>query len=334
MRSGRKWQGFLDSFGAKNWLDVKRRLYREYGGALDLVHKGNTKPVFYPSKTVSREEAFPQLAALRSLARLSALSCDALVADNRSAQAATVNMDMLTLSMNIRGWSTLSNLVGVAIQAISLSAFDANLDRFSERDWQMVLKGVDALLARGNRLSEVADAEVVSQNELFATTIGMAGEDGKKLTPAQQADFLTKLNRHLKHWSAEWKRMVALPESEWKEIVLTKIDPAIDEVLETLTPASQQMLMANAKATTQLRLLKLHAMVQIFRYQWGKLPESLKEAVTQSKDRQDPLATGEFQFEKLTERSYRLYSKGNKEIGEIDLRFKRQGSAGEGSDKP
>ncbi len=329
-----KWQGFLNSIGAKNWLDVKRRLHKEYGRALDLVHLGNAKPMVSPRKSVTAGEEFPDLAGLKNLARLSSQSCDVLVADNRSSQAVTFGMDMVTLSMNIRGMSTLSNLVGVAIQSMSLAAFDANLERFSERDWQTVLAGSEALLARGNRLSEVADAEVVARRELYASSLEESGADGRKLTPAQRASFMANLDRHLRSWSAVWKQMVAQPESEWKLLSLPPIAPEIDEMVSQLAPAELQILMANAKATTQLRLLKLHAQVQIYRYQWGKLPATLQEAVPLRKDRIDPFATGEFQYEPLSERGYRLYSKGNKAIGEIDLKFKRGAVEAVGSDKP
>jgi hypothetical protein len=227
----------------------------------------------------------------------------------------------------------ISNLVSLAIQAIALASFDVNLDRFSERDWQTVLSQTKPLLARGNQLSQVADFESSSMLNTLADALGRSDLESKP-TPAQKAAYLAKLDQHLTRWAVEFKRMVSQPESEWKEVVVTVTDPEMAAIADVINPAGVEALMANAKATTQLRLLKLHALVQIYRYKWNKLPDTLPQAVDQAGDRHDPLATGEFMYEKLNQRSYRLYSRGNKLTGEIDLKFVRQPGEPEGIDKP
>lgn len=75
----------------------------------------------------------------------------------------------------------------------------------------------------------------------------------------------------------------------------------------------------------QLRLLLLHTYVLNFRWSTGRLPTNLGEAAPADAIR-DYLAGDAFQYKTTGPHSYRIFSKGNKSLGEVDLRYRRVSS--------
>ena len=75
----------------------------------------------------------------------------------------------------------------------------------------------------------------------------------------------------------------------------------------------------------QLRLLLLHTYVLNYRWSTGRLPTNLGEAAPAEATR-DFLAGDAFHYKITGPQSYRIFSKGNKSLGEVDLRYRRVSS--------
>lgn len=86
--------------------------------------------------------------------------------------------------------------------------------------------------------------------------------------------------------------------------------------LKDLYP-SEELFDPALRTRTQLRLLKLHAEIQKFRWQHGRLPAQLGE-VTSDPGEVDPLTGEAFSYQQQPH-GYKLVSKGTRQTGEIDL---------------
>ncbi len=75
------------------------------------------------------------------------------------------------------------------------------------------------------------------------------------------------------------------------------------------------------RVRAQLRLLRLTAMVQSFKWEHGRLPNQLSEAVPADLG-QDPLSREAFHYQ-IQAPGYKLFSAGIPATGEIQLTYRR-----------
>jgi hypothetical protein len=74
-------------------------------------------------------------------------------------------------------------------------------------------------------------------------------------------------------------------------------------------------------------------LIQDYRWEHRQLPEDLAK-LNRPDAVADPFGGGEFQYESRGGSLYRLYSKGNRLTGEIELNYRRPASIGNTSDAP
>ena len=73
------------------------------------------------------------------------------------------------------------------------------------------------------------------------------------------------------------------------------------------------------RSRAQFRLLRLHALIQSFKWQHGRLPRLITEAASAA-EIFDPLTGEAFHYQPMPS-GYKLYSKGVSPTGEIELAY-------------
>ena len=141
------------------------------------------------------------------------------------------------------------------------------------------------------------------------------------MSKAEASDLVQDAITEIKTYSQLVIRTMDAPESEWGNV--PDLTDASDATWlgQQLQPDYRNVLGAYARIRTQLRILRLHSLVQMYRWHWNELPKSL-EIITDPKERFDPLSQFEFMFE-IKGSGYRIYSKGSKTTGEIELIYRR-----------
>ncbi|HSI73507.1 MAG TPA: hypothetical protein VK934_10045, partial [Fimbriimonas sp.] len=241
----------------------------------------------------------------------------------------------------------IANLVGVACQGIVLSSFSDNLDRFSEQDWRLLAQRVPEFL-EPNPLIEIVDGEAngaLAALDMIINSKERAKEMGQILSDTSNDAFMTKLAeatpaqlqtlrrglvRNLEEWGKAAKARLQQSEAHWSMPALPA--PVTDEekLFEIIMPSWDQVLATNARMRTQLRLLRLHALIQIYRWHWNALPDKLEQATTEIAD---PFTGESFVYERQ-DSGYKLFSRGNALTGEIQLRYRRAVTAGPQDEPP
>jgi hypothetical protein len=326
-----------------NWrlLRVRREIAEQGARALQLMKVGNAKPVYDPREKRTPETAYPELSEFKVLMRVLAADAYVKYADGNSAAGTQQLLDGLVFANKVSGGSLISSLVGIASTAIVLGSFETHLRRLSLNDCKKIQAAVGSILTEPSHMLRALKFERDSASDAFAYRIsnpdaGIAfgrADDAERVqtirslpesAKAQLRDRFLKASMAI---HALVEEAVRRPESEWgrvddqiQKLIGGATDPPTKILLEASTPHFGLALTEYAKQRTQLRLLDLHARIIEFRWIHGRLPNTLAEAVGSERSR-DPLSGDLFQYELRLGNSYRLYSKGTKELGEIELRY-------------
>lgn len=335
-------------------LQLKKEALNLAGKALDLLNRGNQKPVFDPRTNPDAATLFPEYSQMRALGRLAVAGAYVALAEGRSKQATQYLCDSLILGQNLSDSVLIARLVGISIQAITLAAFEKFLPNLSSVDAQMLEALAPKLVTNPpaatqsiRREFEFMDRSLASMFDDMTEPNGMFGNSEEysateksaaafieKMTPAQKQQVVQICRRNLVRQREVVLATYKKPESTWDE----PIDDGIAEFPETrsiqsaadlaeyisamYSPVFSQVGSAEIKNRTQIRLLALAGSVIRFRWENDRWPSKLAEAVGE-KGIYDPASNDEFQFE-IQGTGFRVYSKGSKSTGEIALRYRRQ----------
>lgn len=337
-------------------LEVHREAVARYGKALDLVAVGNRKRIWDPRTSLDAMTLFPEYAKFKALARLADIASFVAFADGQSLRGTKYLLDSYQLGVNLESGVLIANLVGVAIQSISLAAIERHLDSISRADAAMIEASVPPLLGGRPRILNALDleqqmtlsglSEALKGGEMVGATLWgteMSDDATKSLTlqlerlsPQQKENLLAKARKSMEARLVPVRKRFAGPESGWmassqtaKEDEEEEFQPPsnpdefVDYLVKSCTGIWSQAGSASAKSRTQLRLLGLSA--SVIRYKWdhGKLPNALADAVAADRVK-DPLSQGDFQYERQGAWGFRVFSKGAPGIGEIGLKYRRQ----------
>lgn len=320
----------------KTPLQIRRLLYKDFGRALELVRLGNAKPIF-PTRPITMETLFPEYSAFKRLVKYGVMCSDSLIADGRTGEAAKVLVDIFTMAKNIQRDTLIGLLVGISCESILMASVQNHMEHLCEVDWKYLESSAREFLSSANPIPQIMLTELSFLDSLKRepkeTLRSFLNDDNSSqhaksviaklqtMSNAEASDLVQDAITEIKTYSQLVIRTMDAPESEWGNVPdLTNASDAT-WLGQQLQPDYRNVLGAYARIRTQLRILKLHSLVQMYRWHWNELPKSL-EIITDPKERFDPLSQFEFMFE-IKGSGYRIYSKGSKTTGEIELIYRR-----------
>jgi len=324
----------------KTPLQIRRLLYKDFGRALELVRIGNAKPIF-PTRPITMETLFPEYSAFRRLVKYGVMCSDSLIADGRSGEATKVLVDLFTMAKNIQRDTLIGLLVGISCESIVMASIQNHMEHLSEVDWRYLESSSREFLSSANPIPQIISIEVsfldVLKKEPKEALLSFVNAENSStrakgviarmqtMSRAEASDLVQDAITEIKTYSQLVIRTMDSPESEWGNVPdLTDTSDAT-WVAQQIQPDYRNVLNAYARIRTQVRLLRLHSLVQMYRWHWNELPKSL-EIITDPKERFDPLSQLDFVFE-VKGSGYRIFSKGSKVTGEIELVYRRNNSS-------
>lgn len=344
-------------------IQLRKEALSRAGRALDLVRRGNQKPVFDPRVTVEASTLFPEYSPMRAVGRLAVAGAYVAFAEGNSKQGTEYLCDSIILGQNLTDGVLIARLVGISMQAIAFAAFEKFLPAMSLTDALMVENlaprliinppaAVRSLIKEFDYISRTV-GKMFDQKEGIQEFTGMSETKSEadtsaekfiaRMTPAEQRQVVDlcqrKLARHRETVLAAYRR----PESTWDEMpedddldiretqTVNSVNDLADYLSNSVTPVFSQLGSAEIKNRTQIRLLALAGSVIKYRWEHDRWPAKLEDAVGRN-GIVDPASNDEFQFE-VQGSGFRVYSKGSRTTGEIALRYRRQ-STGDNQPPP
>jgi hypothetical protein len=323
-------------------LEVFRETSVRFGKALDIVRVGNGKNVRDPRVVLENITPFPERSHFKTLAKLHRADAYVKFSNGNPAAGTDSLLQGLIFSHKISGTTIISNLVSIACTAIVLRELDEHRERWSLKDCQRIRQTADAILAEPPGMAQSLKGErqfaASAFNDIFKDPTQFLGEGFdkefndkvvkplQKMTSEEKRRLRAEYDAKLEEVYQAMEHRLTRPEKEWEasdeEIFPNaRPDSVADALVSIVTPVFGQAFGAAARARTQVRLLGLHARILEFKWENGTLPATLEEAAD-AKLVEDPLTGGKFQYE-LRPGGYRLYSKGSKSTGEIELYYRR-----------
>lgn len=335
-------------------LEVGRKWSAAFSAIPDLIHVGCQKSPFDPRTDIDGATLFPELNRFRAIARFLRVVVHVHASDGAPAKATTVLADGLRFGDYVSGLTVIHTLVGFAVQGIMLGQASETLSVLSERDCRTLDQLVEELLLSPNAVARSVAGERRFLTNTLAETFkpgqakplqDLLGDEeipefAQNLSSSQVLELKAKLTSRVERTYSAAVAALSRPESEWfktddldhalpdrPEIADVKnLDDLADYLEGTLTPMFSQLQVTGARYRTQLRLLGLHAKIHAFRWHWKRLPSLLAEAVPPDQ-LLDPFSGQEFQYSHSAS-GFRLFSRGFKNTGEIELKYTRPASAG------
>jgi len=322
-------------------LTIKKYEVDRFGKALKLLAIGNTKPTFRGSSQLGGEpQAFVDLAQLATDA--------AYVSFAKGDWSSGTNqlLEVVVLGDNLQRESTFSLEFGSQIAERALESFDRQKTRWSVKDCERIALRVESILARPNAIGVALDhdlAAVIPNLESMTTGTMKLSEDnagtdiGKEcirrlnaLGPSERIQLKELVDHRLSMIYGAMQSRFQGPESQWSAEQALPTETELSLPLTSMNDLARAVcldgepqynsLSAALRIRAQLRILRLHARIQAYKWRNGRLPNALSDAAT-NLEIQDPLSGKPFLFEIQKDMTYRIYSDGNQSTGQIDLTF-------------
>lgn len=335
--------------GADTFLSSRIKAANVGLKAKSMILAGNAKPVARPG-IADLKTVFPEMAYLRMVSRYFAVLVCKEFSEGRYVEAGDSILASLVYSQNVSHAGVVLNyLVGTAGLGNVLQSIDEYLNLVPLSTWKKIVKYCDDALAtkefvdvikRELAISRVSVEQFFNQPDLVMSMEDMSQEDKdlldrvKALTPQQKQlmvqsvrasmdSALTKLQDVFSKNESGWPEGMAMIENDrWQHK-----DPLAYFLSSVLEPSFSNVAIMAVRNRAQLRVLRLHGLIQSYRWERGVLPKSLKDLPRQDAVT-DPLGNGEFQYT-LQGDTYDLFSKGHSATGPIGLVYKRPAGKGE-----
>jgi len=335
-----------------------RKLVKSCQSAIELVRRGNSKPIVYPS-TTDVDFSFIVNAKFKALAKIMSLATTVNSSDGNTQTATAIALDSLRFARAISERSNLDCLVGMTIEAIAKASISQMLSKLKERDAKSIEMWARKELGRQPSLSasmQIESKQEIQDTKQFVLNAYKAVKTGKPIRQyhkygkvgdigdAEVWNMIESLAKGWKQYSAAKIQEVisnrssyvvactkanveALlkPEAEWQEPIVPE-EQGGDFILTILWPVSEslsvQAMQAEARRRTQTRILLLHSLIIQFREREKSLPQSLAD-LDDAQALHDPLTSSEFRYEPYKDGTWAVYSVGTTQSGRIDLVYKR-----------
>lgn len=318
------------SFAVGAGLRERAILVAECAPIFELIRNGNAKPVFEPRKSLGMETLFPEFASFKQVAKIYVARSYVQMARGNSDAAVASLIEGLTFADRTAQSTLIAYLVRNAMFAILYSEVGPRFGALS-------VPACEKLIAYGNQFFEKPEPLAIclqGETAFFEAAL-------KELDKGGDGSFLD-----LGDWSKEFEQLSAdsrrrllgeavkrhskmlsdlvaqldSAESTWDQPEEEKEASSLSEALiETISPAYSQTLLTTLKVRTQVRLLRLHAAIQLFRWENLSYPSTLK--LLPEKYTKDPATDGTFEYT-LLGNEYELFSKGTKSLGPVHLRYR------------
>lgn len=324
-------------------LAVRKIANTRFGGLPDVVASGNAKQVWDPRQSVQFGTTYPELGRFKTLAKIASNRAHVEFSEGRSNRAVHDLLDEVVFSRRLAQATMISELVGVAVEAIALAEFDEHLSQLSYDDVVEIEKRTKALLSEPIQAGSVYHKELAAVlSSLDAViqdpSIVMSDDENKTYGEALQSlsnedkqKLKAMVSDTVRQRYAEQEQVLNGPEENWFKAASK----------QTATPSPTDMSYSNlalvlangiagaqtavqychalAKGRIQLRLLYAHARILDYRWRNGTLPRKLADAMD-AKAAYDPFAGQPLHYE-LQGKSYRLYSTAIPGIGPLELKY-------------
>ncbi len=340
-------QGIIKESTHLDLMRVKARLARP---AIELMRRGNRKPVFDPRERLDPTSLFPEFSSFKDLTKYANAAAYVEFAEGRPAAGTDILLESLRFANNISGGVLIAHLMGVAMSSITFGSFERHLPSLSLDDAQRVDRAAAELLAQPPTLVSSVRKEhqfaVGSLRRLLldpaASVAEEYGTEGspdpetetlirliKGLTPAQRDEIGNRVLSGLDAATRQYLAKFEGPERAWyvgeseseQGARLNTAGDLIGYLIEMHHPAPSSTSWLG-RTRTQLRLLRLHGRIAAHRWRANALPKSLSEAASTG-EIDDPFSGGQIQYEFKPDGTYRLFGKGDKSTGEIELAYRR-----------
>lgn len=333
-------------FEGRSLLKLRREAVHRAKKALDLIAQGNKKNVFDPRTKVDWNDRFPEMRHFRVLGTLCLAASYVAFADGQSVRGAQYLADAITFGRNIGGSFIIGRLNGMVIQESAFELFESVLPKISHSDAQLLLALSNKMVSEKTPAIRVLERGLASNRDYYAAMLDLpvtgeiegASESDrsasaylKGLSATDKERVLDSCVQRTSRIQTQMLAMFQRPESGWG--AYTEPDPVL--IRDDTTINNAQTLVAylcdnhaqsfgtlgkhEVRNRTQLRLIGLTAAVVKFKWEFDRLPLRLSEVVGEQATF-DPVANGPFQYETFPN-GFRVYSKGNRDSGEIGLRY-------------
>ncbi|HWA82554.1 MAG TPA: hypothetical protein VG820_03910 [Fimbriimonadaceae bacterium] len=335
----------LDQVG---YLGVQTAMETRYASALDFVRTGNQKRVWDPRKATF-SMSLPETTVLRNLIELCNAAAYADYAKGNSKLGTRDLLDGLMLAENLEPLSMIDFHMGLAWEMLLMNRFANCLTSLSEGDAREVVAFVDRQIANPpaflSALKLQRDVTIASIDEVVGprpeTKDPTPSEEfSKRMTPSERQQAKIAIVDGANRRYSELVQLLSGPESQWYTQAGDQPDlyapvQSVDDFVryEVGMFGASGSLATLVRERAQMRLLGLHARVIDYRWRHNALPRTLKDVASPAQIK-DPISDEDFAYEPNADGTYRLYSKGNKQTGTIELRYKWSRNGGNGQVPP
>ena len=301
--------------------------------ALKWLRRGLKKPIFSPRKEMTFDTSLPELAPLRSLARLLAVEQYVLLADGRTRDAINSMRDGFMLARVVQRDHLIGGLVGIAITTLVVRPIGSHLDQLSATDCEYLYQVCTQWLQSPSPLAAVIEGErrgsrmilqdILAQPARAQQLFADGGDEDEpdpdterirkdlQATGGDPARFKAEVERAMGLFDAYYGDLIRrLDQPPWQRTAPpVPIDDSLGgRLVQMLAPSMDHVLVAFNREQTLVQLLACHAGIQRFRWEHDRLPAQLEEARL-GRLGVDPFTGGPLVYQ-LQGRAYQLRSVG------------------------
>jgi hypothetical protein len=329
------------------FLDLNKAYVARFGGVIPIVERGNRKQVFQPRQEIGIDTLLPEIGPFRELGRMFVRRAEVEFASGSTSAGTNVLLEGLRFSRNLSSGVLINSLAWIANAALMLYTFEKMIGRLSLSDANAVLRSVNDYLKLPPAASDALKAElalidkslesIVAKPQMLDLTERGGGrpeliDQLAALQESQRKAVQERARVLLKFKFKEIDGILAKPESQWHLATSTELPISRDErdwldslagrVVNSVTPNHELVLGIQARSRAQLRCLRASARVVIFKWENGRLPTKIEEAVPEA-EIEDPASGGRLRYLSLVPWTFIIESPGWGKTGSIGIRYRR-----------
>jgi len=328
-------------------LDVRREAATRYSKVVAWLHQGSLKKVWQPRETISFDTKLPEFAYFGRVGKVAAASAYVAYADGKGREGTQILLDTLKMGQDIEGSLMIASLYSMLIESTAMVGLHRHFPAMSLSDAILVEKAAATMLAVPPKTLDAILSEAKMRVRIFGEMLDNPDrffpkaedvdpesakwvKDIKALPPASRASLVATAQNVTNQRLEPTLSILKGPESGWvADAPQVQTDPQglADDTngivafwLRMTAPSYARVGVRLAVVRARLRLLGLYASVVRYKWEKGRLPSSLDEAVTADRI-SDPLSGEKFVYQQQGPWDFRIFSPGAKATGLVDLDY-------------